>query len=278
MNKHPSCNSFIEIIRATFFISLLILSGCNFIRTAPSSTDSELPLMLEALEGKDPLILSEENEHLAPNRLVHLLREESSSLKGFILRRGIPDAVRVVDSSQDKSKVDLYYLSPDELFRIEQEKSVWVILGPTQIQRDFLLPLKRNIRKTISTQQREASIAPPLDAPSERFLSIEQIDSPNSLREEVLKLTRGSTIPIAERNEKGDVSHRVISRQENMLILALWYTFEKENAPRLARMNGKQISASLEPGELVQIPAYLVKNDRVLEAENASKIAALIHQ
>jgi len=234
--------------------------------------------MLEALEGKDPLILSEENEHLAPNRLVHLLREESSSLKGFILRRGIPDAVRVVDSSQDKSKVDLYYLSPDELFRIEQEKSVWVILGPTQIQRDFLLPLKRNIRKTISTQQREASIAPPLDAPSERFLSIEQIDSPNSLREEVLKLTRGSTIPIAERNEKGDVSHRVISRQENMLILALWYTFEKENAPRLARMNGKQISASLEPGELVQIPAYLVKNDRVLEAENASKIAALIHQ
>ena len=260
----------------------VFLLGCGITRSLTPRDASELPLMLEALEGKDPLILSEENEHLAPNRLVFLLREESEALRGFITQRGIPDAVRVVDASNQTSEIDLYYLSPDELFRIEQEKSVWVVLGPTQIQREFLIPLKRSIRKSIVSKQQ---MNPPTETGEEDYSGSEvsetqvaerDIVDSTSLREEVLALANEPSTPQADKNAKGDILHRVITRQENILILSLWYTLDTATASAIARMNGKDVQTPLEPGDPIRIPSYLVKNIRALEAGNTAKLAALL--
>lgn len=280
----------------TYYASLLLavlstsalLAGCGMTRSLSPRDSSELPLMLEALEGKDPLILSEENEHLAPNRLVFLLREESGALRGFFSQRGFPDAVRVVDASDETSEIDLYYLSPDELFRIEQEKTVWVVLGPTQIQREFLIPLKRNIRKSIVSKE----MSSPTETPEEDYTGSEAtgskmtgnevterdvVDS-SSLREEVLALANEPSTPQAGKNAKGDILHRVITRQENILILSLWYTLNTETASTIARINGKDARAPLEPGDTIQIPSYLVKNVRALEAGNTAKLAELLER
>lgn len=273
----------------TYYVSLLLavlstsilLAGCGMTRSLSPRDSSELPLMLEALEGKDPLVLSEENEHLAPNRLVFLLREESGALRGFFSQRGIPDAVRVVDASDETSEIDLYYLSPDELFRIEQEKNVWVVLGPTQIQREFLIPLKRSIRKSIVSKEMSSPTETPEEDYSESEVSETKIaerdivDS-SSLREKVLALANEPSTPQAEKNAKGDILHRVITRQENILILSLWYTLDTATASAIARMNGKDVQTPLEPGDPIRIPSYLVKNIRALEAGNTAKLAALL--
>lgn len=276
----------------TYHASLLLavlstfgfLLGCGMTRSLSPRDSSELPLMLEALEGKDPLMLSEENEHLAPNRLVFLLREESGALRGFFSQRGIPDAIRVVDTSGEASEIDLYYLSPDELFRIEQEKSVWVVLGPTQIQREFLIPLKRNIRKSIVSKQQ---MTPPTETGEEDYVGSEvseaqvaerDIVHSSSLRDEVLALANEPSTPQAEKNAKGDILHRVITRQENILVLSLWYTLNTETASTIARINGKDARAPLEPGDTIQIPSYLVKNVGALEAGNTTKLAELLER
>lgn len=278
---------YVSLLLAVLSTSIL-LAGCGMTRSLSPRDSSELPLMLEALEGKDPLILSEENEHLAPNRLVFLLREESGALRGFFSQRGIPDAVRVVDASDEASEIDLYYLSPDELFRIEQEKTVWVVLGPTQIQREFLIPLKRSIRKSIVSKE----MSSPTETPEEDYTGIDAAESEmtgnqiterdvvdsSSLREEVLTLANEPSTPQAEKNVKGDILHRVITRQENILILSLWYTLNTETASSIARINSKDARAPLEPGDTIQIPSYLVKNVRALEAGNTAKLAELLER
>ena len=74
----------------------------------------------------------------------------------------------------------------------------------------------------------------------------------------------------AEITPKGDLVHYVTLPGESLSYLARWYTFDRENARRLARMNNIKNPDQLNVGDVVVVPSYLVKNQRRL-TESALK-------
>ncbi|MCB0330906.1 MAG: hypothetical protein KDD70_14645 [Bdellovibrionales bacterium] len=240
-------------------ITALSLGSCTF------TQDSELQSMLKAVEGSEPLALSEENEFLAPNQIVALLKQESTSIAGFLSKRGIPDAVRVTSSSTGNGEVEFYYLSPDELFKLKQSEATWVVLGPEAIQREFTVSLRRQVRQRVKEEEQRTTqtISDQNSTRTPVSPEIDEAPSPN-FKGEVEALMEGQQIADADRNSRKDVLHRVVSSQETLTLISLWYTFQPDNASRIAGVNGKHIASQLNAGEEIVIPSYLVQNGSAL--------------
>ncbi len=71
----------------------------------------------------------------------------------------------------------------------------------------------------------------------------------------------------AELSPKGDVVHYITYPGENMSIIARWYTYDRNNAQKIARINRLRQPDSLSIGDEIVIPAYLVKNKNRLTEE-----------
>ncbi|MCI5065191.1 hypothetical protein MRY87_05670 [bacterium] len=283
-------------LRSVVFVLLLLLSSCSLF-SSHTDDPGTLTSLLLALEGKDPLVLSEENKHLAPNELVRLLQQESTSIRGFLQTQGIPDAIRVVNTSDRESEIDAYYLAPDERFRLERQDSVWVVVGPEGIQREYVVPLRQAVRRRMQLQDAEREKNP--RTPSQRDESgvdnesssdpfIERLnavygsrnDRPSPNEEDrtaqLEDLIADTSAPEARQNPRGDVLHLVVSPQEKFAHIAAWYTLEKGTAEKIARVNGRQPRAPLLPNAEIVIPSYLVKNRKQLTAQALSKLDLIV--
>jgi hypothetical protein len=76
----------------------------------------------------------------------------------------------------------------------------------------------------------------------------------------------------AELTPKGDLVHYVTLQGETLSNIARWYTFDRENAKRLARINELKNPDQLSLGDIVIIPSYLVKNQRRLTESGLAAI------
>ncbi|RIL09841.1 MAG: hypothetical protein DCC75_05645, partial [Proteobacteria bacterium] len=74
----------------------------------------------------------------------------------------------------------------------------------------------------------------------------------------------------AELSPKGDLVHYVTYPGETLSNIARWYTFERDNAARIARINDLKNPDQLSPGDTIVIPAYMLKN-KVRLSEQALK-------
>lgn len=64
----------------------------------------------------------------------------------------------------------------------------------------------------------------------------------------------------AEVSPRGDVVHYVTYPNESLELISEWYTFDRENTPRLARINRLSQPVRLSVGDTVVVPGYLVRN------------------
>ena len=64
----------------------------------------------------------------------------------------------------------------------------------------------------------------------------------------------------AEITPRGDLVHYVTSDGENLDLITLWYTLDRTNAGRVARVNNLGEKTRLNIGDTVVIPAYLLRN------------------
>jgi hypothetical protein len=64
----------------------------------------------------------------------------------------------------------------------------------------------------------------------------------------------------AEMSPRGDLVHYVTYSGETISILARWYTGDRNNASRIAHINGIQNPDMLGLGDAIVIPSYLLKN------------------
>ena len=87
-------------------------------------------------------------------------------------------------------------------------------------------------------------------------------DSPEAARIRSLAAKASGT---AELSPQGDIVHYVSGAGESLLDVARWYTFDPENAPRLARINRIADPSSLAQGDQIIIPSYMVKNTARLD-------------
>jgi hypothetical protein len=89
-------------------------------------------------------------------------------------------------------------------------------------------------------------------------------------------LIAGAPDQEAELSLLGDLLHTTTDGGETFDAIALWYTLETENGPRLARINGHGTSEGPLSGERIVVPRYLVKNRKRLAAALVSPLLALM--
>ncbi len=71
----------------------------------------------------------------------------------------------------------------------------------------------------------------------------------------------------AEISPQGDLVHYVTYSGETLSMIARWYTYDRANADKLARINSLKNPHVLSIGDMVVIPSYLLKNkSRMSEA------------
>jgi hypothetical protein len=71
----------------------------------------------------------------------------------------------------------------------------------------------------------------------------------------------------AELSPKGDLVHYVTYPGETLYMIARWYTYDRENGPRLARINRLNNADRLALGDEIVVPAYMLKNKNRLSEE-----------
>lgn len=64
----------------------------------------------------------------------------------------------------------------------------------------------------------------------------------------------------AEITPRGDLVHYITSEAESLDAISLWYTLDRTNAGRVARVNNLGERTRLNVGDTVVIPAYLLRN------------------
>jgi hypothetical protein len=77
----------------------------------------------------------------------------------------------------------------------------------------------------------------------------------------------------AEISPKGDLVHYVTFPEETLSLVARWYTFDRNNAEKIGRMNQLPTSAPLSIGDTIIVPAYLLKNRSRLSEEAIKALA-----
>ena len=90
-----------------------------------------------------------------------------------------------------------------------------------------------------------------------------------------IELLREQSPHPAEITPKGDLVHYVTYAGETLSMIARWFTDERANVGRLARINKLQNPNELSIGDEVIIPSYLVKNKSRLTEEAVKRLAVL---
>lgn len=262
------------------FAMLLLLSGC-------ASTIKSNNALITRLNNRGPVALSSDNPFLAANLLLSREMEMSPEVKGFIQHRGAPSALEIVSHYSAPLLMYFYYPENRESYNFEFAEGAWIISGPNSIPKERLKALSiltRNIsgepmlvdnsEKPPPPQappqiasdpepQRRRVIAPPSQPIQKPIMS----DDAQELEARIEALTKNESKHWAEISPRGDVVHYVTYPGETLSVIARWYTYDRDNAPRIARINGLNHPDQLGIGDSVIIPGYLVKNKQRLTPE-----------
>ena len=84
---------------------------------------------------------------------------------------------------------------------------------------------------------------------------------------------RPSDGPEAELSPRGDLVHYVTFPGETLSMIARWYTGDRTNAGRIARMNGLPNPDQLRIGDSVVVPKYLLATTKRLTATAVEELA-----
>ncbi len=255
-------------------LTLLILGGC-----ASSGLNSDS--LTERLANRGITVLSANNPFLAPNLYLKKAEEGHPELEGFFERVGYPLAIEVEKEFMTPAVTSLYYPEHREIYWMEPTEDLWVIHGPYKMPPDVLARLKKEMRAGARAPEKITAgfdgapeITSDLDAPAApQRKQAEPLELQRQLQIEELVLAHSSAP--AERTPRGDLIHYVTEPNETLLDIALWYTFEEENALRIERTNRIENPAKLEVGESIVVPEYLVKNGKVLTQEGLSALRGI---
>lgn len=267
--------------------------------------------LVNRLKNRGPVTISTENPFLAGNLLLTKEVERSEEVRGFIKHRGSPAAIEVRKEFFTPLTMQFYYPETRQQYSLELAEGVWVIAGPTTIDREkmkeILALLRGQSTQTRTSQpdeQNQSHTAPGSDPATQHsstdgtedpFLErLEKASQDESFRSPAQATQQQSaadtplTLPTpavartaaaqpsdsqvisalakkyggqnAEISPQGDLVHYVTYSGETLPMIARWYTFDRTNADKLARINNLRNPHTLSVGDMVVIPSYMLKN------------------
>lgn len=290
------------------FHLLIFLIALSLFSCTPSVQHSGN--MITRLKNRGPLALSTENPYLASNLLLAREMNRSSELRGFIQTRGAPLAIEVYQSWVAAGPtVFLYYPDRREQYEVEEDEGLWLVRGPLPIERDkmkLVSSITRNLigepklalqpevleeRKAISSNnkivEKPVLINPKLQSETfrEKVAALPQLTSPVTTKPKLPPAE--STDPLinkvhsliaqgskeAQLNPKGDIVHHVTFAGETLSMIARWYTLDRANAGRIARVNNLKNPNALKAGDVIIVPSYLVRNKLKITATAVEQLS-----
>jgi hypothetical protein len=249
-------------------------------------------------------VLSTDNPYASPNLFLSK-RLDSPHIRGFIDYQGIPPALAVEDGWFSPLKVTLYY--PSKQYLLIEMQDGWLIQGPKPLLPDEE-PILRKLTDGVQTAPKILGIndpaavsaqvptSEPLRAEITPIPRLPQVSSASKAEKHKLPAPRGALrtgtlvhqnqslaaaiaaadAPTAELTPQGDVVHYVTHGGETLSIIARWYTGDISNTGKLTRINQITDPGNLNIGDVVLIPAYLVKNKKCLSEESLKAIERLV--
>jgi len=79
----------------------------------------------------------------------------------------------------------------------------------------------------------------------------------------------------AEITPTRDLVHYVTFAGETLSMIARWYTLDRANAGRLARINNMRDPNNLSLGDVIIVPSYLLRNEKRLSKQALDKLILL---
>lgn len=268
--------------------------------------------LINRLNNRGPVALSSENPYLAANLLVTREMKNSPEIQGFVRHRGAPSAIEVQKEYFSPLLLQFYYPETREYFSLEDADGTWIIRGPIVMNREKFKEVARLTRglsgdplvqfpteeplpqgndpfnKQTAQTKNEQSATKGSDPFIERLQAYEKAQSVRQQKSAMQPFRSASTAGPslesiiteeakydAELSPKGDLVHYVTFPGETLSMIARWYTRDRNNAGRLARINRLENPNSLTLGDVIIIPTYLLKNKKRLTEEAVTKLASL---
>jgi nucleoid-associated protein YgaU len=94
---------------------------------------------------------------------------------------------------------------------------------------------------------------------SQRPIEPQQSNEELQIQQVVARLQSNPAAQGAEITPQGDLVHYVIYPGETLSIIARWYTHDRANSGRIARINDLKNPDHLEIGDSIIVPSYLLK-------------------
>ncbi len=107
--------------------AILLLNSCSSFDLIPSDS------LMQRVNGRGPVLVSEDNPYLAANLLLQQESKKSKELAGFLTEEGQPTAISVQQKIMQPASMTLYYKNDMKQYNMELLRGVWVIDGPFPI-------------------------------------------------------------------------------------------------------------------------------------------------
>jgi len=262
--------------------------------------------LVNRLKGRGPVPLSSDNPYISSNLLLNREADNHQELKGFLQHRGIPAAMELEQGIFSPLFVKLFYPKQQVYYNLEETPNTWLIDGPHKIPKDKLSEVNRatrgisgksdlallNMSPDVEQINPISEFSPsPSPSPIKEYISskplppqndpfLERLAKAEAAQSEstAFKSVVKGNAPTSSLNEKhpaemtpnGDLVHYVTYPGETLSMISRWYTGNRANTGRVARINNLPNPDQLVIGDVVVIPSYLIKNNNRL-TENAVK-------
>jgi hypothetical protein len=248
------------------------VSGC-------ASRSGANPL-LDRLDGRGPVVLSQNNPFLPADRVFDNALANSSVIKEFVEQQGKPAALSVEKGLLSPTTLTFYYPGKEEFYTLKPMGDDWEVSGPdimfpdeaqemlSELGAVVPVPAKPQIsdRRTATFGRSNGSLSN-LDAISARARMDPEKIAPkvSEKTEKGTKLKeKGSREPIPQKATvkklaSGSLQHTVTFPTETLASIAKWYTGSAKNAGAIAKLNKISPHHHVTVGEKVVIPKQMLK-------------------
>ena len=260
--------------RGLLLLALALSVGCSQL---PSPNRS----LADRVKNRGPLALSDENPYLASNLFLAREMDRSTEISGFIRKHGAPAAIAVDGEYFEPVKLRLLYPESRTSYTVEDVGDAHIITGPTPLSAEESRELAQSPRDMqgapVLTSKGESAPPPAATLPEEETESAAPPEgvarrlekakhrlSDATERQTEVAPSLPTDGPEAEISPKGDLVHYVTYPGETLSMIARWYTGDRANAGRIARINGLQNPDHLSIGDTVVVPKYLLSTTKRL--------------
>ena len=258
---------------SSYLILALLAVGCG-------STSRLNNGLISRLNNRGPVALSTDNPFLAANLLVSREMQKSEEVKGFVEHSGAPSAIEVRRSTFSPLVINFYYVERGEFYTFEELLDGWLISGPFQLSAESISKITHMISSNAG-EPKLAVLSSPIEHDSHPVPVLDQIEPTETqngtqpqvstkelqAQKNIKQIVKDTPHLEGEITPKGDLVHYVTMPGETLSILARWYTGDRDNAGRLARINKLTDPNTLSIGDSLLVPSYLLNNKNRLTPE-----------